>query len=80
MESSKWREPSAYARQVLLVLPTPTHRLVTRDLSLCYSEKSAEACIRHAQLQQELEGQILFCQRDELGMPFEGMGHNAPQL
>ena len=78
MESCKRRESSAYARQVLLVLPTPTHRLVTRDLSLCCSEKTAEACIRHAQLQQELEGQILFCQRDELGMPFGGVGHNTP--
>ena len=39
MGSSKQRESSTYARRVLLVLLAPTHRLVTRDLSLCCSEK-----------------------------------------
>ena len=80
MGSSKRKEPLAYAKRVLLVLPSPTHRFLTRNLSLCYPEKSIEACIRNARLQQELEGQILFCQRDGLGMPSKGVGHYAIRL
>ena len=48
MGSSKWREPSTNSCRVLLVLLTPTHRLVLGDLPLRGKEEGAEADVRHA--------------------------------
>ena len=48
MGSSKWWELLAFVGRVILLLLTPAHRLVPRNIPLRYMEESVKVCVQHA--------------------------------
>ena len=50
MGSSERWELLAFIGRVLLVLQTSAHRLIPRNIPLCYMEERVKAFVKHARL------------------------------